>query len=100
MFTKHVLPNNVRVLLAPLKETKTVTALVLFGVGSRYEKKTINGISHFIEHMMFKGTKKRPTALSISKELDAVGAEFNAYTTKEVTGYWVKLVADKLDLAL
>ncbi len=100
MFTKHVLPNNVRVLLAPLKETKTVTALVLFGVGSRYEKKAINGISHFIEHMMFKGTKKRPTALSISKELDAVGAEYNAYTTKEVTGYWVKLVADKLDLAL
>ncbi len=100
MFHKHTLSNDVRVVLSPLKETKTVTALVLFGVGSRYEQKRINGISHFIEHMMFKGTKKRPTALSISKELDAVGAEFNAYTTKEVTGYWVKLVADKLDLAL
>ncbi|MBI4272824.1 insulinase family protein [Candidatus Uhrbacteria bacterium] len=100
MQTTYTLPNNVRVVLSPLKETKTVTALVLFGVGSRYEQKKINGISHFIEHMMFKGTKKRPTALSISKELDAVGAEFNAYTTKEVTGYWVKLVADKLDLAL
>ncbi len=99
-FNKYVLPNNVRVVLAPLKETKTVTALVLFGVGSRYESRKINGISHVIEHMMFKGTKKRPTALSISKELDSVGAEYNAYTTKEVTGYWVKLVADKLDLAL
>lgn len=100
MFSKHLLSNNVRVVLAPLTETKTVTVLVLFGVGSRYETKKINGISHFIEHMMFKGTKKRPSALSISKELDAVGAEYNAYTTKEVTGYWVKLVADKLDLAL
>lgn len=100
MFTKHILPNNVRVILAPLTETKTVTALVLFGVGSRYENKRINGISHFIEHMMFKGTKKRPTSLSISKELDAVGAEYNAYTTKDTTGYWVKLVHDKLDLAL
>lgn len=100
MHTEHTLSNNVRVILAPLTETKTVTALVLFGVGSRYEKKSINGISHFIEHMMFKGTKKRPTSLSISKELDAVGAEYNAYTTKDTTGYWVKLVHDKLDLAL
>ncbi|MBI4250598.1 insulinase family protein [Candidatus Uhrbacteria bacterium] len=100
MYTRHTLSNNVRVILAPLTETKTVTALVLFGVGSRYEKKQINGISHFIEHMMFKGTKKRPTSLSISKELDAVGAEYNAYTTKDTTGYWVKLVHDKLDLAL
>jgi len=100
MFTKQVLSNNVSVVLAPLTETKTVTVLVLFGVGSRYEKKSINGISHFIEHMMFKGTAKRPTSLSISKELDAVGAEYNAYTTKDTTGYWVKLVYDKLDLAL
>ncbi|MBI2484144.1 insulinase family protein [Candidatus Uhrbacteria bacterium] len=100
MLSKHLLPNNVRVVLAPLTETKTVTTLVLFGVGSRYERKNTNGISHFIEHMMFKGTKKRPTSLSISKELDAVGAEYNAYTTKDATGYWVKLVHDKLDLAL
>lgn len=100
MYSKHTLPNNVRVILAPQNATKTVTVLVLFGVGSRYEEKRINGISHFIEHMMFKGTKRRPTALSISKELDAVGAEYNAYTSKEVTGYWIKTSHDKLELAL
>lgn len=100
MFTKHTLPNSVRVILSPLKETKTVTILVLFGVGSRYEVERINGISHFIEHMMFKGTKKRPNSLAISKELDGVGAEYNAYTTKEVTGYWIKVNHEKLDLAL
>ncbi len=100
MYSKHTLPNNVRVILSPLRETKTVTVLVLFGVGSRYEEKHINGISHFIEHMMFKGTKRRPTSLSITKELDAVGAVYNAYTSKEVTGYWIKISHDKLDLAL
>ncbi len=100
MFQRTTLDNNVRVILSPLQETQTVTVLVLFGVGSRYEEKHINGISHFIEHMMFKGTKKRPTALSISKELDGVGAEYNAYTSKEVTGYWIKISKDKLDLAL
>ncbi len=100
MHIKKTLPNNIRVILSPLQDTKTVTVLVLFGVGSRYEEKRINGISHFIEHMMFKGTKKRPTTLSISRELDSVGAEYNAYTSKDVTGYWVKINAEKLSLAL
>lgn len=100
MFKKYTLKNNVRAIIAPLKDTKTVTVLVLFGVGSRYEEKRINGISHFIEHMMFKGTTRRPTTLALSKELDYVGAEYNAYTSKEVTGYWIKISADKIDLAL
>lgn len=100
MFSKQTLPNNVRAIVAPLKDTKTITVLVLFGVGSRYEQEKINGISHFIEHMMFKGTKKRPNTLAISKELDGVGAEYNAYTTKEVTGYWIKANAEKAELAL
>ncbi|MDO8571120.1 MAG: pitrilysin family protein [bacterium] len=100
MYTRHALKNNVRVLLSPLKETKTVTVLVLFGVGSRYEEKRVNGISHFIEHMMFKGTKRRPNTLAISKELDSVGAEYNAYTSKDVTGYWIKINHEKLPLAL
>ncbi|MEK7648775.1 MAG: pitrilysin family protein [Patescibacteria group bacterium] len=100
MNIKHRLSNNVRVLLSPLKDTQTVTVLVIFAVGSRYEQKRINGISHFIEHMMFKGTKKRPNSLAISKELDATGASYNAYTSKDVTGYWVKISADKLELAL
>lgn len=97
---KYTLSNNVRVVMAPLRDTQTVTVLVIFAVGSRYEQKKINGISHFIEHMMFKGTKKRPTTLDISKELDGVGAGYNAYTSKDITGYWVKISKDKLELAL
>lgn len=100
MFYKHTLKNNVRVILAPVANTKSVTVELWFGVGSRYEEKRINGISHFIEHMMFKGTTRRPSTLALSKELDAVGALYNAFTSKEVTGYWVKISADKLDLAL
>lgn len=100
MYSKYTLSNKVRVLLAPLHDTKTVTVLVIFGVGSRYEHKKINGISHFIEHMMFKGTQRRPTTLSISKELDSVGAEYNAYTGKDLTGYYVKINKEHLALAL
>lgn len=94
------LKNGTRALFAPLKETKAVTALILFPIGSRYETKPLNGASHFIEHLFFKGTKSRPTTLEISKELDGVGAEYNAFTAKDHTGYYVKVSADKLDLAL
>lgn len=100
MFKKITLKNGIRGIVVPMQGTKTVTVLVLFAVGSRYESKRLNGISHFIEHMMFKGTHRRPTALSISKELDGVGAEYNAYTSKDTTGYWVKLNSEKTELAL
>ena len=83
-----------------MANTETVTVLVLVGTGSRYETKDINGISHFLEHMMFKGTEKRPGALDISTELDAIGAEYNAFTGQEYTGYYVKCAAEKLDVAL
>ncbi len=91
--------NGLRLLQIPSQDTKAVTILFLFGVGSRYESAEINGISHFIEHMMFKGTKKRPTTLDISRELDSVGAEFNAMTAKDYTGYYIKIDAEKADLA-
>lgn len=97
---KYKLKNKLQVILTPQKETKAVTVLVLVGVGSRYETKNIAGISHFLEHMMFKGTVKRPTTLAISKELDRVGAEFNAYTGKDQTGYYIKINAEHLELAL
>ncbi len=100
MHTTFTLPNGVRVVLAPLKDTQTVTAIALFGVGSRFETKELNGSSHFIEHLMFKGTEKRPNSLAISKELDAVGAEYNAYTGKDHTGYYVKVNYEQLSLAL
>jgi len=99
MYKIKKLKNGLRLILSPLQETKAVTVLILVGVGSRNESKNINGVSHFIEHMMFKGTKKRPTSLDITKELDGVGANFNAFTSKDHTGYYVKVSADKIQLA-
>lgn len=97
---KYKLSNGTCVILASQKNTKAATVLVLYGVGSRYEKASEAGISHFLEHVMFKGTKKRPNTLEISRELDAIGAEFNAMTGKESTGYYVKANAEHLDLAV
>ena len=92
------LDNGLRVITAPVTSTKAVTALVLFGVGSRYEDKTENGISHFLEHMFFKGTEKRPSTLDISRELDSVGAGYNAYTGEEYTGYFVRVPSEHFTL--
>jgi len=100
MHKKIKFVNNVRLVLTPLKETQTATLLVLIGVGSRHEGADNNGVSHFIEHMMFKGTKKRPDTLALSKELDRVGAEFNAFTGKDYTGYYVKSDSSHLDLSI
>lgn len=99
-FEKKVLDNGLRVILAPMSNTEAVTLLVLVGVGSRYETKEINGISHFLEHMFFKGTKSRPDPGQILRELDKIGADHNAFTTKEATGFWVKTSGDDFDIAL
>lgn len=93
-------PNGLRVVTLPNKATKAATVFVFFGVGSRYETKDINGASHFLEHLFFKGTKKRPTTLDISKELDSVGAEFNAMTSKDWTGYYIKTDSTKIELSM
>lgn len=95
-----VLHNGMRVHLLPSSGTQAATVLVLVKVGSRYEHPQINGASHFIEHLMFKGTKRRPTTLHISRDLDAVGAEYNAFTGKEYTGYYVTIEASQLPLAV
>lgn len=100
MYKKILLPNKVRLVIAPLKETQTTNLLVLVKVGSRQEDKKVSGGSHFIEHLMFKGTKKHPTALDISKELNGVGAEFNAFTSKDHTGYYIKSDAKHLSLSI
>ena len=89
-YQRFVYPDGLRLITVPMQSTETVTVLVLVGTGSRYETRDINGISHFLEHLMFKGTTKRPGALDISTELDAIGAEYNAFTSKEYTGYYVK----------
>lgn len=100
MYKKSKLANGVTVITVPLKATKTVTVLVLVKTGSKNETTKIMGISHFLEHMFFKGTKKRPTALDLSKELDSVGGVYNAFTGKEYTGFWTKVDAGHTDLAL
>lgn len=99
-FEKKVLDNKLRVILAPMDNTEAVTLLALVGVGSRHETKKINGISHFLEHMFFKGTRSRPEPGQILKELDKMGADHNAFTTKEATGFWVKTSAKDFDVAL
>jgi predicted Zn-dependent peptidase len=77
-----------------------VTVLVLVGTGSKYEKKEEKGISHFLEHMYFKGTKKRPSSLEIAETLDKVGGIYNAFTSQEYTGYFAKVSREHFDLAL
>ncbi len=96
----HKLKNGMTVLFVPQTGAESMTLLVLVKVGSRYETKKINGASHFIEHLMFKGTKRRPTTEVLSRELDRFGAEFNAYTDKDMTGYYIKMDAAKTGLAI
>ncbi|MEK7068017.1 MAG: pitrilysin family protein, partial [Patescibacteria group bacterium] len=91
MYKLHTLPNGVRLLTVPMPATDTFTILVMVAAGSRYESRSLNGVSHFLEHMFFKGTAKRPNALAISSALDKVGGEFNAFTSKEYTGYYAKV---------
>jgi len=98
MFTSQILKNGLRLITAPMVGTKTATVLVIVGTGSKFENKRNNGISHFLEHMFFKGTTKRPNTLSLASELDKVGGEYNAFTSKESTGYWVKVEASQLEL--
>ncbi len=96
----HTLKNGLRVIFAPMPENKTATVIVMSGTGSRYEDKRENGLAHFLEHMFFKGTKKRPNAKAISEELDALGAVYNAFTAKERTAYYAKVSSRYLDTAL
>ncbi|MFH2136269.1 MAG: pitrilysin family protein [Patescibacteria group bacterium] len=100
MFQKKVLKSGLRFLTSPISGTEAATILVLFKVGSRCETREQNGVSHFIEHMMFKGTKKRPETIDISRDLDSVGAEYNAFTSRDHTGYYIKIEQDKIELAL
>lgn len=87
---KLTLDNGLRLVLVPREASLATTVLVLVETGSKYETKDINGISHFLEHMCFKGTEKRPTAFAIASELDGIGASYNAFTSQEYTGYYAK----------
>lgn len=96
----HTLDNGLRVVLAPMNDAQTATVIVMSGTGSRYETARENGLAHFLEHMFFKGTKKRLSARAISEELDAVGSVYNAFTAKDRTAYYAKVSSKYLDVAL
>ena len=100
MFKKTILPSGLRIITAPMQGTNTVTVLVLCGTGSDYEAREIGGISHFLEHMFFKGTEKRPTPESIKHELDGMGSISNAFTSHEITGYHIKAAKTYLNQSL
>jgi len=95
-FKKITLKNGLRVLLVPQKESLAASVVILVKAGSEYEKKPVNGVSHFLEHMTFKGTTRRPRVGQIAEELAGLGAQSNAFTGQEYTGYWAKAEARKL----
>ena len=94
VFQRETLSNGVRLLSAPMPQVQSVACFIMLAAGSRYETPDTSGIAHFAEHMFFKGTERRPTAQQIGHELDSIGAEFNAFTGKEYTGYYVKCAAE------
>ena len=93
------LDNGLRVIISPLEGTKSCTVLCLCGAGSRFETKDISGISHFLEHMFFKGAKNFINAQQVAEAIDSVGGDFNAFTGKEYAGYYVKLASHQKEVA-
>ncbi len=89
MYKKITLKNKLNVMYVPVEGTQAVNVLVMYPVGSRYESEKMSGVSHYVEHLMFKGTKKRPNTLKLTREIDRLGAGYNAFTGKEYTGYYI-----------
>jgi len=90
-FDRTVLPNGLRILTSTFRHTNAVSIIFLFGAGSRYETPELAGASHLFEHLLFKGTPTRPTPRQISEVVEGVGGSLNAFTDREVTGYWCRL---------
>lgn len=91
MFERTVLENGLRVVSSTMPHTRSVSVGLYIGAGSRYESDEVAGVSHFLEHMLFKGTRRRPSAQQISEEIEGVGGIMNAATDKELTVYWAKV---------
>ncbi|HEX6763521.1 MAG TPA: pitrilysin family protein [Gaiellaceae bacterium] len=100
VYQRSALSNGLRVLTAPLDHAQSVTCYIMLAAGSRYEHAGNRGIAHFAEHMFFKGTERRPTAKDIALEVDRFGGEFNAFTSKEYTGYYIRCAGEQRDQAL
>ena len=99
MFKLYQLKNKANIILVPQTDTKAVTVLIMYPVGSRHESEKMAGVSHYVEHLMFKGTKKRKSTLVLTREIDRLGAEYNAFTGKEYTGYYIKVDSSYTDIA-
>src|SRR5438128_5113589 len=93
-YQKEVLENGLRVITSPMPEMRSVTIGLFLAVGSRFEKPKESGVSHFIEHMLFKGTRKYPTSKDVSGTIEGIGGVLNAATDKELTVYWAKVPVD------
>src|SRR5213595_3628412 len=99
-FERTTLDNGLRLLTASMPQVASTTVFVFYAAGTRYETAETNGIAHFAEHMFFKGTENRPTARDIGSEIDGIGGEFNAFTGKEYTGYYVRCAGEHRAIAL
>src|SRR3989344_4697093 len=99
MYNTFKLDNGLKILLVPNPTSQAVMVDAFVKVGSRHEEERINGISHFLEHLNFKGTKKYPTARKLSEVIDAVGGVMNANTGKEHTQYYAQVGSKHLTLA-
>lgn len=100
MYQKGTLDNGLRILTSTMPHTRSVSISIFIGTGSRYEKPEQAGVSHFVEHLCFKGTEKRATAEEIAKAIEGVGGVLNGGTDKEATVYWVKVARHHFPLAL
>lgn len=100
MFEQYTLKNKANVVLVPQSDTASVTVLVMYPVGSRYEPSKLQGVSHYVEHLMFKGTKKRNSTFILTREIDRLGAQYNAFTGKEYTGYYIKTDKSYAEIAI
>src|SRR3989304_558789 len=98
-YKRFTLKNGLKVVVSPMPNLESATLTVWVKTGSRFEDARTNGISHFLEHMVFKGSKKRPTAKEIAEVVDSIGAETNAGTSKDWTNFYIKAHAGHLEKA-
>jgi predicted Zn-dependent peptidase len=99
VYERHTLSNGLRVLAAPLPHAQSVACYIMLAAGSRYEDASNRGIAHFAEHMFFKGTERRPSSRDLTTLVDGIGGEFNAFTSKEYTGYYIRCAGEQRDIA-
>jgi predicted Zn-dependent peptidase len=99
LYKKTTLDNGTRIVTGPMKGVKSASLILYYGVGSRFENPRYQGVSHFLEHMIFKGTERRPDPLTISQEVESVGGILNAATGRESTNYWAKVPSTHFALA-